>query len=119
MGSTSYLASKSEDLGRSPLKSGLYTGVAYIITVALMILPYLLISNVFIAMAVMICSVLIIILIFNFYISVAEDLPFMKRFSEMAAISNGDRRYFIRYGLSDEIFLWHRYLKSQEEIRLA
>jgi VIT1/CCC1 family predicted Fe2+/Mn2+ transporter len=89
MGSTSYLASKSEDLGRSPLKSGLYTGVAYIITVALMILPYLLISNVFIAMAVMICSVLIIILIFNFYISVAEDLPFMKRFSEMAAISMG------------------------------
>ncbi len=89
MGSTSYLASKSENTGRSPIKSALYTGIAYIFTVAILIMPYLLISNVLIAMAVMVCNVLIIILIFNFYISVAQDLPFIKRFSEMAALSIG------------------------------
>jgi VIT1/CCC1 family predicted Fe2+/Mn2+ transporter len=89
MGSTSYLSSKSENTGRSPIKSALYTGIAYIFTVAILILPYLLISNVLIAMAVMVCNVIIVILIFNFYISVAQDLPFMKRFSEMAALSIG------------------------------
>jgi VIT1/CCC1 family predicted Fe2+/Mn2+ transporter len=30
-----------------------------------------------------------VVLIFNFYISVAQDLPFMKRFSEMALLSIG------------------------------
>jgi VIT1/CCC1 family predicted Fe2+/Mn2+ transporter len=89
MGSTSYLSSKSENTGRSPIKSALYTGIAYIFTVAILILPYLLISNVLIAMAVMVCNVIIVILVFNFYISVAQDLPFMKRFSEMAALSIG------------------------------
>ncbi len=89
MGSTSYLASKAEKTGRSPVKSGLYTGIAYIFTVTVLILPYLLLSNVLIALAVMICNVIIVVLIFNFYISVAQDLPFMKRFSEMALLSIG------------------------------
>ncbi len=52
-------------------------------------MPYLLLSNVLIALAVMIANVIIVVLIFNFYISVAQDLPFMKRFSEMAALSIG------------------------------
>jgi VIT1/CCC1 family predicted Fe2+/Mn2+ transporter len=89
MGSTSYLASKAEKTSRSPVKSGLYTGIAYILTVTILILPYLLLSNVLIALAIMICNVIIVVLIFNFYISVAQDLPFMKRFSEMALLSMG------------------------------
>jgi VIT1/CCC1 family predicted Fe2+/Mn2+ transporter len=89
MGSTSYLASKAENTGRSPLKSSLYTGIAYVFTVAILILPYLLLSNVLIALAVMICNVIIVILVFNFYISVAQNLPFIKRFSEMAVLSIG------------------------------
>lgn len=89
MGSTSYLASKAEKTSRSPIKSGLYTGIAYIFTVTVLILPYLLLANVLIALAVMILNVIIVVLIFNFYISVAQDLPFMKRFSEMAILSIG------------------------------
>jgi len=89
MGSTGYLASKAEKTSRSPVKSGLYTGSAYIFTVAVLILPYLLLSNVLIAPAVMICNVIIVILVFNFYISVAQDLSFTKRFSEMAMLSIG------------------------------
>ncbi|MDD4924264.1 MAG: VIT1/CCC1 transporter family protein [Dehalococcoidales bacterium] len=89
MGSTSYLASKAEKTSGSPVKSGLYTGIAYIFTVAVLILPYLLLSNVLIALAVMICNVIIVILVFNFYISVAQNLSFTKRFSEMAILSIG------------------------------
>lgn len=89
MGSTSYLASKAENTSRSPIKSGLYTGFSYILTVTLLVLPYLLLSNVFIALAVMIINVILIILVFNFYISVAQDLSFKKRFSEMAILSIG------------------------------
>jgi VIT1/CCC1 family predicted Fe2+/Mn2+ transporter len=89
MGSTSYLACKAEKTSRSPVKSGLYTGIAYVFTVTILILPYLLLSNVLIALAVMILNVIIVVLIFNFYISVAQDLPFMKRFSEMAILSIG------------------------------
>jgi len=37
----------------------------------------------------MIFNAVIIIMVFNFYISVAEDLPFWKRFSEMALLSLG------------------------------
>jgi VIT1/CCC1 family predicted Fe2+/Mn2+ transporter len=89
MGSTSYLTNKSERNGRSPLKSALYTGIAYIFTVLFLVFPYLIFTNVLIALAVMILDAIIIIMAFNFYISVAQDLPFWKRFSEMALLSLG------------------------------
>jgi VIT1/CCC1 family predicted Fe2+/Mn2+ transporter len=89
MGSTGYLASKSEGSGKAPLKSALYTGITYIFTVLFLTFPYLLLTNVVIALAVMIFNVVIIILVFNFYISVAKNLPFGKRFSEMALLSLG------------------------------
>lgn len=40
-----------------------------------------------IALITMLATVIFIILFFNYYISVAKDLPFMKRFLEMAGIS--------------------------------
>jgi len=89
MGSTGYLASKSEGSGKAPLKSAMYTGITYIFTVLFLTFPYLLLTNVVIALAVMIFNAVIIIMVFNFYISVAEDLPFWKRFSEMALLSLG------------------------------
>jgi VIT1/CCC1 family predicted Fe2+/Mn2+ transporter len=89
MGSTGYLASKSEGSEKAPLKSALYTGISYIVTVLFLIFPYLILSNVFLALAVMIINALIIIMIFNFYIAVAKDLPFFKKFSEMALLSLG------------------------------
>ena len=90
MASSEYLSSKSE--GRpDALKSASYTGVAYLVTVALLILPYLLFdeSHYLWAMATMIVIVLLILVVFNYYISVAQDLPFKKRFGQMAGISLG------------------------------
>ena len=85
-----YLSSKSE--GRpDALKSASYTGVAYLVTVALLILPYLLFdeSHYLWAMGTMVVIVLLILVVFNYYLSVAQDLPFKKRFGQMAGISLG------------------------------
>ncbi|MCK7486889.1 MAG: VIT1/CCC1 transporter family protein [Bacillus subtilis] len=88
MASSEYLSAKADNHPNA-LKSAVYTGVAYIITVALMITPYLLLDNHFIALGVMLAIVVFVIFIFNFYISVAKDLPFKKRFFPMVAISLG------------------------------
>ena len=90
MASSEYLSSKSE--GRpDALKSASYTGIAYLVTVALLILPYLLFdeSHYLWAMGTMVVIVLLILVVFNYYLSVAQDLPFKKRFGQMAGISLG------------------------------
>jgi VIT1/CCC1 family predicted Fe2+/Mn2+ transporter len=89
MGCTEYLAIKSEESTKTPLKSALYTGSAYIITVFFLVLPYLVIPHVFVAFGVMILNALIVIVLFNFYISVAKELSFTRRFLEMALLSLG------------------------------
>jgi VIT1/CCC1 family predicted Fe2+/Mn2+ transporter len=89
MGSTGYLASKSEEDGKAPLKSALYTGISYIATVLFLVFPYLVFSNVFLALGIMILDALIIIMAFNFYISVAKELSFWRKFAEMALLSLG------------------------------
>jgi VIT1/CCC1 family predicted Fe2+/Mn2+ transporter len=89
MGASEYLSTKSEETGKSPLKASLYTGAAYIVTVLLLILPYLLLENYFLCLAVTLAGAVIIIALFNYYISVAKDEPFKQRFLEMAGLSLG------------------------------
>lgn len=88
MASSEFLAAKSE--GRDDaLKSCTYTGVAYLITVILLILPYLL-FDVSQFIPALICMLLIIVAIiagFTYYTSVAKDQPFKSRFLEMSIIS--------------------------------
>ena len=90
MASSEFLAARSE--GRTDaLKSCTYTGVAYLITVVLLILPYLLFSTTQYIPA-LICMLVIVVAIiagFTYYTSVAQDQPFKSRFSEMALISIG------------------------------
>ena len=88
MASSEFLAAKSE--GRTDaLKSCTYTGIAYLITVALLILPYLLLDNsqYLTALFCMIGVVILIIAGFTYYISVAKDEKFKPRFWEMTLIS--------------------------------
>ena len=88
MASSEFLAAKSE--GRTDaLKSCTYTGIAYLITVALLILPYLLFDNsqYLTALFCMIGVVILIIAGFTYYISVAKDEKFKPRFWEMTLIS--------------------------------
>ena len=88
MASSEFLAARSE--GRSDaLKSCTYTGIAYLITVVLLILPYLLLPNesFLLALGCMLLIVIMIIAGFTYYTSVAQDEPFGSRFKEMTLIS--------------------------------
>ena len=89
MAASEYLPTKSEGSGERALKSSIYTGVAYIVTVILLILPYLLVANYFLCLGLTLSIAMIIIFFFNFYISVAKDYSFKRRFLEMAALSLG------------------------------
>ena len=88
MASSEFLAARSE--GRTDaMKSCTYTGLAYLITVVLLIAPYLIFDNSAYLLA-LVCMLLIVVLIiagFTYYTSVAQDQPFGSRFWEMALIS--------------------------------
>ena len=88
MAASEYLSQKEEH-GPNPIQSAIYTGLTYIATVVFLIFPYLLFSNYLICLAVTIIIALLIIMAFTFYISVARDMPFKRRFIEMAVISVG------------------------------
>ncbi len=88
MTSSEYLSARSEGHA-NPLKSSLYTGSVYLVTVFFLVLPYLLLpQTAFIpALVILLSVVVVIIFVFTYYISVAKDLPFVRRFAEMAGIS--------------------------------
>lgn len=88
MAASNYLAERA-DGNPNAFKSSLYTGIAYLITVVLLVTPYLIFDNEHYVMALgsMLVIVILIIFFFNYYISVAKDLPFKRRFIEMASIS--------------------------------
>ena len=88
MASSEFLAARSEKRDDA-FKSCTYTGMAYLITVVLLVLPYLLLGNdmYLVALACMLTIVILIIAGFTYYTSVALDQPFKSRFIEMAGIS--------------------------------
>ncbi len=88
MAASEYLSSKTEaDEQVDPAKAAVYTGIAYVLTVIILVLPFFLIANYVVSLIVTMASAVIIIFIFNFYISVTKDYPFRRRFIEMAVIS--------------------------------
>ncbi|MGC8802353.1 MAG: VIT1/CCC1 transporter family protein [Bacteroidales bacterium] len=86
MAAAEFLSQRHEG-AEAPIRSAFYTGSTYLLTVVLLILPYLFFSHYLVCLVSTIIIALLIILIFNYYISVAKDLPFRKRFAEMAIIS--------------------------------
>ena len=106
MASSEFLAARSE--GRSDaLKSCSYTGIAYLITVVLLIAPYLLFSPAQ-YMAALVCMLVVVVLIiagFTYYTSVAQDQPFRSRFLEMALISVGVAVVSFFVGIAAKKFL--------------
>jgi VIT1/CCC1 family predicted Fe2+/Mn2+ transporter len=89
MAASEFLSTRQEENGQPAFKSALYTGIAYVLTVMLLITPYLLMSNPYVSLAITLMVAVFIIFAFNYYISVARDLPLKKRFLEMAGISLG------------------------------
>jgi len=89
MAASEYLSVKSGENGQEPVKAALYTGAAYVLTVIFLILPFFLCSSYLAALAFTLAVAILVILAFTYYISVARDMPFKRRFLEMAAISLG------------------------------
>lgn len=100
MASSEFLSAKS-DGDANAFKSCTYTGIAYLITVALLVLPYLVFSNenYLWALATMLLTVVCIIAFFSYYIAVAKGLSFKKRFLEMFCISIGVAVFAFLVGL--------------------
>lgn len=105
MAASEYLSRRSEGGPADPAKAAIYTGFAYVVTVALLILPFLLLQNPYIALVLTLTGAVGVILLFTFYISVAKDLPFLRRFGEMVAISLGIAAISFVLGLVIRVFL--------------
>ena len=109
MAASEYLSTRSEKTSKHPVRAAIYTGIAYITTVTLLILPYLLLDNYYIDLAISLTTAVIIIAVFNYYISVAKGESFRERFIEMAGLSLSVAAfsfvigYFIRRWLGIEI----------------
>jgi VIT1/CCC1 family predicted Fe2+/Mn2+ transporter len=89
MGASQYLSQRSEGGPTNPLKAAFYTGATYIVTVALLIIPYLVLKSPYQALVFTLAGAILVIFLFTFYISTAKDLPFWKRLGEMLLISLG------------------------------
>lgn len=88
MAASGYLASREEGVkDTKPITSAIYTGSAYIITVVFLVLPYFLLDNPYISLSIMLVVTILIIAAYTYYISVAKNISFKKRFVEMAVIS--------------------------------
>ncbi len=101
MMSSEYLAKKSDRNDKNPFKASMYTGVAYIIAVALLVAPFFIFQSYHFAILLSIITAVAIIFFFTYFISVTKEVPFLSRFLEMSLISIGvaGLSFLIGYGL--------------------
>ena len=90
MAASEYLSSKEEENKEiSPKLASLYTGIAYLFTVVILIFPFFLGVHHLVSLSISITLAILVIAVFNYYVSVTKDQPFTKRFLSMATISLG------------------------------
>lgn len=88
MAAAEYLSTR-EEAGKSPLQAGIMTGISYLATVILLVLPYFIMDSALVALCITLITAVVIVFLFTFYIAVAKGTPFRRRFLEMASISLG------------------------------
>jgi VIT1/CCC1 family predicted Fe2+/Mn2+ transporter len=90
MGASEYLSSKSEkNSDKNHKRAAIYTGVTYILTVSLLVAPFLLGFSPYTALILTLMTAIFIIFVFNYYVAVATGASFKKRFFEMTFLSLG------------------------------
>ncbi|MDD5439825.1 MAG: VIT1/CCC1 transporter family protein [Candidatus Omnitrophica bacterium] len=89
MAASEYLSTKTEAGQKNPVKASVYTGIVYVMTVIVLVAPYFLFKNYYVALCLTLVLAVLLILIFTFYFSVVKDVPFRGRFTEMFVISMG------------------------------
>jgi len=96
MGASEYLSSRAEKKSESAVKAAFFTWISYLITVLLLVSPYLLFNadspdfqGLEPHVQALLCTFaigLLIVAVFNFYVSVVEEVSFSSRFMEMTGI---------------------------------
>ncbi len=89
MSASDYLSRKSEGGNKKPLRSALYTGIAYLLTVLFLVFPYMVLNQPLVSLVWTIANAVLVILIFTFFVSVVKEENFKKNFLEMLSISMG------------------------------
>ncbi|HBT39759.1 MAG: Uncharacterized protein XD58_1150 [Thermotoga sp. 50_1627] len=89
MSASDYLSRKSENGNKKPLRSALYTGIAYLLTVLFLVFPYMVLDRPMVSLYWTIANAVLVILIFTFFVSVVREESFKKNFLEMLSISMG------------------------------
>lgn len=89
MSASDYLSRKSEGGKKKPLRSALYTGITYLLTVLFLVFPYMVLNQPLVSLAWTIVNAVLVILIFTFFVSVVKEENFKKNFLEMLSISMG------------------------------
>ena len=89
MSASEYLSQKSEADRSTALKAAFYTGVAYVITVVLLVVPFFLFSSYLLALSVTLVNVVLVVYIFTYFIAVVKEVSFKAMFTEMLAVSLG------------------------------
>ena len=90
MAGSAYFEAKenpSEEI--NPLIYSLYTGVSYILTTAILVIPFFIFDLIIESLILMFICAFLAIVSYNFYISVAKNLSFTKRVLQMSAITFG------------------------------
>ncbi|MFP4169922.1 MAG: VIT1/CCC1 transporter family protein [Methanomassiliicoccales archaeon] len=104
LGSSQYLAGNWER-DCTPVWNAAYSVAAHLFTLLLLISPYLLIDDPHISLIAVLVLAVLLILVLNFYLSVAMDFSFKRRFIEMMAISLGIAAITFLIGFTIEHFL--------------
>jgi vacuolar iron transporter family protein len=105
MAASEYISTKTEGETKNPVKASLYTGFAYILAVVILVFPYLVFKNIYLCLAFTVFNAIILVLFFSFYISVAKDLSFKKRFFEMAPLTLGISALTFGIGFIVKLFM--------------
>lgn len=87
MAASEYLSKKADTSEKHPLKAAVYTGVAYMITVAFLLLPYIVFDSPLVALGFCLFDAALIILGFTYFVSVVRKESFVRGFTEMITIS--------------------------------
>ena len=85
MAASNYLACKTDE-NPNAIAAGIYTGITYLITAALLIAPFAIFSDRLYALILTFAITVSVIFLFNLCISRARGQPFLRRFLEMLAI---------------------------------
>jgi vacuolar iron transporter family protein len=92
-----------------PITYSLYTGVSYILTTTILVVPFFIFETMAYSLIMMFICAFLAIISYNFYISVAKDLNFTTRVLQMSAITFGVAiisfgiGYFVKYYFGIEI----------------